>query len=173
MIDKILVPKDRIGVVLGRNGETKKKIETLGVQLRIQDVEVTMESEDGLAILVAKTIITAIARGFSPERAFLLTDEENLLNVMTLPGNEKKLKRLRARLIGSSGKARANLERLTNTNISIYGKTVSVIGKPDDVEKCIKAVEKIISGSEHKFVYTSLERQAMIKQNLKNQHLEK
>ena len=65
----------------------------------------------------------------------------------------KKLVRIKARLIGTKGKARRLIERMTNTHIVVYGKTVALIGKTDDVFIVKQAVEKLLGGSPHGNVY--------------------
>ena len=61
-------------------------------------------------------------------------------------------------MIGSNGKARKNIERLTNSDIAIYGKTVSIIGNYDNVEKAFVGINKIIDGAPHKNTYRLLEK---------------
>ena len=40
------------------------------------------------------------------------------------------------RVIGKDGSTRKTIEDLTNTDICVYGKTVSIIGDFDDVTRC-------------------------------------
>ena len=55
------------------------------------------------------------------------------------------LERVRARIIGSQGKTRAFIEEITETNISVYGKTVGIIGRAEYVTLARKAAFKRIS----------------------------
>jgi ribosomal RNA assembly protein len=57
------------------------------------------------------------------------------------------------------GKSRSNIENLTECYISVYGKTIAVIGKIDMVNICKRAVESLLGGSPHANVYKWLERQ--------------
>jgi ribosomal RNA assembly protein len=77
---------------------------------------------------------------------------------ISLPDDRKRLKRVTSRLIGTRGKARRNLERLTQTHISVFGKTVSIIGKYEDAERAGHAIEKLIDGFSHRSVYEFLEK---------------
>ena len=52
-----------------------------------------------------------------------------------------------------------NLERLTGTRISIYGKTAAIIGAFDDVERAKEAIEKLVGGFSHRSVYEFLEKE--------------
>ena len=105
----------------------------------------------------AKSIVKAIGRGFSPEKAFrLLSEEENLEIIELSEFNDKKIKILKARLIGTSGKTREMVENFSGCAVSVYGKTVSFIGKYDQMNVCREALKMIIRGSKHSKVYTFL-----------------
>lgn len=153
MITSIKIPEKRMPVLIGRNGITKRKIES-ATQTKISvgdEIEIRGEA---LNRLDAENVVKAIGRGFSPENAMELLEEDNILCIIDLPDKPETIK---ARIIGAEGKARRNLERLTKTRISVYGKTVSIIGNYESVEKAERAVEKLISGSEHRNVYRFLE----------------
>jgi len=68
-----------------------------------------------------------------------------------------QMERIKGRIIGEKGKARTNLENLTSTLISIYGKTVSIIGSPNQLKNTIDAISSLSSGSMHGSVYSKLE----------------
>jgi len=55
------------------------------------------------------------------------------------------------------GKARTNLERLSDTEISVYGRTVSIIGSTTKLKLAIDAISSLSSGSMHGSVYGKLE----------------
>ena len=67
------------------------------------------------------------------------------------------MERIKGRIIGDGGKARVNMENLSNTNITVYGKTVSVIGEPIQLKLAIDAIESLLSGSMHGHVYKKIE----------------
>ncbi len=153
MIKELSVPKNRIAVIIGRNGETKRMIESK-TRTKIKINDFVSIGGDLLGMMTAENVIRAIGRGFSPENALELLDEEKTLFIIQLPDNA--LKRIRSRLIGTHGKARRNLERFTHTKISVYGKTVSIIGSYEDAERAKNAIEKLISGASHKSVYKDI-----------------
>ena len=154
MIKTVNIPKERIAVLIGEKGNSKRSIEKLThTKISIED-EISIKGES-LDILTAENIVKAIGRGFSPENALKLADEEVALDIIQLP--KTGLERHRSRIIGANGKSRKNLEILTNTNISVYGKTVSIIGTYENAAFAHEAVEKLIKGFSHKNVYTFLE----------------
>ena len=107
----VKIPKERVGVLIGPEGTTKKNIEDkLGVELQIDseagDVTITMteKAEDPSMLFRARDVITAIGRGFSPDHAFrLIRDEEAMLDIIDLRTvfgkSESDLKRVKGRII--------------------------------------------------------------------------
>jgi ribosomal RNA assembly protein len=164
------IPKERVGVLIGPEGKTKKHVETkLNVELQIDsdagDVVVTMAEKavDPSMLLKAKDLITAIGRGFSPEHAFrLVRDEEAVLDVIDLRGvfgkSEADIKRVQGRIIGMNGKTRRIIEELTDTSVSAYGHTVGIIGTIEQVQVAREAIEMLVKGSMHGTVYRFLHR---------------
>ena len=83
MQEHIKVPQDRIGVIIGVEGNVKKVIEEkTGCKMSVdsESGSVIIESEaEPIKALKASETIKAIARGFSPDKAFRLLDNEDLM----------------------------------------------------------------------------------------------
>jgi len=163
----VKIPKERIGVLIGPGGSVRRRIEeALGVKLRVDsrsgDVEIALKDEEGdvSKLYQALNVVRAIGRGFSPERAFRLFDEDMLLDVIDLREyvgkSENALRRVKGRIIGRDGKTRRLIEELTGVYVSVYGHTVSLIGGFDQLLVAREAVTKLIKGSQHKTVYNYL-----------------
>jgi len=172
--------KRRIGVVIGANGETKKQIEDqLGVDVQIDsktgnvDIKPDIESENyqPLNVLTVKNIIKAINRGFNPQKAMKLKDNEYILeifNLKTILGkSEKKLKRIKGRIIGRNGEIRKAIERYAECYVSIFGKTVSIIADFENLQIARKAINMLINGMPHHTVLKYLENKYSEKQKAK------
>ena len=69
-----------------------------------------------------------------------------------------KLERIRGRIIGRDGKSRSQIEDLTSTEISVYGKTVAIIGMIEQVKVAREAIDMLIGGVPHESVYSFLDR---------------
>jgi len=166
----IKISHERIGALIGPNGHVKERIEKkLSVMLQIDsetgDVEIALspEAQDPSLLLRAKEVVTAIGRGFSSERAFvLLEDEEATLTVIDLRElvgrSQADMKRLKGRVIGQNGKTRRIIEELTEAKISVYGHTISILGTLDQSEVAKEAVYMLLEGSQHRTVYRFLNR---------------
>ena len=83
MQEHIKVPQDRIGVIIGVEGNVKKVIEEkTGCKMSVdsESGSVIIESDaEPIKALKASETIKAIARGFSPDKAFKLLDNEDLM----------------------------------------------------------------------------------------------
>ena len=175
------IPKDRIGALIGPEGKVKQVIEKrLKVELTIDSetgdvtIKLAPESDDPSLLFRAKEVITAIGRGFTPEGAFrLINDEELLLEVIDLREmfgtSQSELQRVKGRLIGQEGKTRRIIEELTEADVSIHGHTVAIIAGIDQMEVAREAVKMILRGSMHSTVYRYLHRK---RRELKKKKLE-
>ena len=165
--ETIKIPIVRVAVVIGTNGETKKKLEDLtqtAIEIDSKEGVISInnipEAENPLAVWKARDIIKAIGRGFSPERALRLLEEDEYLEIIDLTEyfgrKEKAIKRIKGRIIGEAGKTRRIIEELTDTYLSVYGDTVSLIGTLKTLKIAKKAVKLLIEGSSHNYVYRFL-----------------
>jgi len=158
------IPKDRVAVLIGKNGKVKKQIaELTKIKIDVDSGEgdVTLSGDDALNLFTTKEIIKAIGRGFNPDIALLLIKQDysfELIDITEYDKGKNHLKRLKGRIIGAEGKARKIIEDLTETYISVYGKTVGIIGLPESVAVARKALESLLSGSPHSSVYKWLEK---------------
>jgi len=162
MKEFVRIPEERIKV-LRRNKKFLEELERLAdCKIRINE-EVEIECEDALKALRVKDVIKAFGRGFEFGDCLKLLDEEyclEIINVKDFSGKSRnRMKELKGRVIGSEGKAKKMIEKYTNTKISIYGKTISIIGKWNEVFNAKKAIEMLLSGSMHSSVYRFLEKQ--------------
>lgn len=162
----VKVPKERVAVVIGKEGETKKRIEDIGeVKLSIDSEigEVTVvKTGDPLKAAITTSVIQATGRGFNPDKALHLYEENFQLVVIQLrdfakPGSHR-MGQIRGRLIGTDGKTRKILEELTSTYVSVYGDTVSIIGDYLSIDYAKNAINMLINGSKQRTVYNYLER---------------
>lgn len=166
--DYLKIPSDRVGVLIGTKGTTKSTIEkATNTHLDIDSDEGTVaiypgdNMEDPLGVWKANHIVKAIARGFNPDLAIKLNEDDVYLEVIKISqfvGKSKKaIARYKGRIIGKEGKTREIIVDMAEVDMAIYGKTVSLIGQLDNVMIAKEAVEMILNGSRHKSVYSFLE----------------
>lgn len=164
----VKIPDDRIGVIIGKNGKVKTEIQDkCGVAIDI-------DSENGNAIISSTSkpiiemepfkaveIVSAIAKGFSPERAYRLLGEEEVLQLVDLRDYAGKsansLSRIKGRIIGEAGKSRKTIEDISGASISVYGHTVGLIGTFEEIKLATEAVTMLSKGRSHASVYNMLQ----------------
>ena len=173
MSEHIKIPIDRVAVLVGPKGSIKELIEeksttTINIESSSGTVEI-MDAKDPIKGMRAREVVHAIARGFSPEKAFKLFDNDNLMfetiDLSNIARTEKDMERLKGRIIGRGGKTREVFEEITNVRISVYGKTISIIGYPEQNAVARAGIDMLLKGSTHGPVYKFLEKK---KTDLKN-----
>jgi len=156
------IGQNRIAVIIGKNGETKRNIEeSLGVQILLDsktgdcDIKsiIGHPKYNPINTFTAQKVVNAINRGFNPVKAMKLLDETFDIEVFDLYDllgkSEKKIKRLKGRIIGRNGEMRKAIEEYAESYVSVYGKTVSIISDYDNLQIARKAVNMLLGGMPH------------------------
>ncbi|MBQ1462907.1 MAG: RNA-processing protein [Candidatus Methanomethylophilus sp.] len=166
----IRIPSDRVGALVGKDGSSKKMIEErTGIKLQIdKEGEVVYddnaEGVEPIMALQIMDVIKAVGRGFNPDKAMKLLDDEDMyfesIDIKDVIGDrQNQVVRARGRLIGKDGKTRKLIEDLADVYMSVYGNTVSLIGNSISLPIAKNAIEMLLHGSEHSTVYHYLESQ--------------
>ena len=166
----IRIPSDRVGALVGKDGSSKKMIEErTGIKLQIdKEGEVVYddnaEGVEPIMALQIMDVIKAVGRGFNPDKAMKLLDDEDMyfesIDIKDVIGDrQNQVVRARGRLIGKDGKTRKLIEDLADVYMSVYGTTVSLIGNSISLPIAKNAIEMLLHGSEHSTVYHYLESQ--------------
>jgi len=161
----VKIPQDRIGALIGEGGETLREIEDRAeVRLDVDSEtgQVTVEQTgDPITALKGPDIVKAIGRGFAPDEAMRLLDDDmmmfDVIDIGAAARNRNDLQRHKGRLIGEDGRTRELMEELTGASVVIYGSTFGMIGGPEQVDAVREAAEMLIEGAPHGTVYSFLE----------------
>ena len=161
---ELKIPQERVAVLIGKKGEVKKSIESdTKTQIKVDSLEgdIFVYGKDALGLYTAREIIRAIGRGFNPDIAELLLKQDyvfEMVNLTEYTGKSKNtLLRLKGRVIGKEGRARKLIEELSESYISVYGKSAGIIGTAESAAMAKRAVEALLRGSTHATVYKWLE----------------
>ena len=86
-MDEVRIPKERIAILIGKKGETKREIsKATNTKIKVDSNEgdVIITGEDGLNVYNAKKIIQAIGRGFNPKKALQLLEEDEIFEMINM-----------------------------------------------------------------------------------------
>lgn len=162
---ELRIPKDRIAVLIGKEGKIKKEIEVetkTKIKVDSKEGDVFISGEDALGLYSCREVIRSIGRGFNPDIALLLLKSDysfELIDLKDYAGKSKDtLLRIKGRIIGAEGKTRRLIEELSESHICVYGKTIGIIGLPESSSIAREAVERLLKGSPHSTVYKFLEK---------------
>lgn len=166
MEEIIKVNRQRLPIIIGHNGETKKLIE------KKTQVSLEIDSHTGEIIIVgqnnyydvynAKKVITAISRGFSPENAFTILKGDNTIEIMSIETyigkNNNRIHQIKGRIIGREGTIKNLIEKKYGCLLAVYGKTVGIIARSDQMAEIMEIVESLINGCKHTTVFKLIKR---------------
>jgi ribosomal RNA assembly protein len=130
------------------------------IEVDSQTGDITVDGE-GENFYKVCDVIKAIGRGFSPEKALKLLENDYLLKIISIKDyvgkNSSAQQAKRGRVIGREGFARNEIERKTNSFVSVQGKTVAIISRVGDLEAAMKSVEMLLKGAKHETMQHYLE----------------
>lgn len=165
MMEFVAIPEDRIKILRENILVYNRKLRSfLDVKVSLNE-DVEIDGEDALAVMRAKEVMRAFGRGFEFEDALLLVDEEYILEVLNVSDFAKSRNRqvvLKGRIIGTESKVKKLIEKCSGAKIAVYGKTVSIIGKWENLRVAREAVEIILSGSRHSTVFMFLKERKVV-----------
>jgi len=151
MIAYLAIPEERLKL-LKADTKWRTQLEKFSdVKVDLQE-DVALEGKDHIMVMRVKLVFQAFGRGFDFDTALNLLDEDFILDVIYLGAYTKSRNRmidLKGRIIGTKGKIKNIIEKKTETNIAVYGKTVSVIGRFESMQKAKAVIEMILSGRKH------------------------
>lgn len=159
------IPQERIGVLIGKNGEVKRGLEEkVGVKIHVESdglVKVEYSTENPEVYFKLKKVSDAISCGFSGEDALKLLDDDVVLKKIDLRdfANEssQRMKILKGRIIGRGGKVWKRIEKLADVKIAVYKYNVGIIGSEENCEIAFRTILKILEGSQFSTVFRYLE----------------
>ncbi|MCX8175524.1 MAG: KH domain-containing protein [Candidatus Micrarchaeota archaeon] len=158
----IKIPSERVTVLLGTAGETKDYLERrMGVELAVNEDGGVEIVGDPLEEFIAKDVIRAIGRGFEPDVALKLLNDDYGLKVIDLrdyASSDKAIARIKGRIIGEKGRTKEIISEEVGADVAVWGHTVAVISQLETLDYALNAIFKLIEGSPHSVVYSYLEK---------------
>ncbi len=110
---------------------------------------------------IFEKVLMAVDFGFDADDALLLRNPKYVLKFVNMKDHtrRKNLSDVRARVIGTRGKARKTIEELSGAILVIRGNKVGVIVRSEHLDSVMQALVSLIQGSKHGNVFSFLEKQ--------------
>ncbi|MCX8185756.1 MAG: KH domain-containing protein [Sulfolobales archaeon] len=165
----VKIPLERIKLLTTNKMQVIKELESRTLTKVSLDevncfaiIEPSNPSTPVVNVMKARDFINAVAAGFSPDKAWRLLNDEQILVIIDLKSvvgeSQNHLTRIKGRVIGEEGKVKKNIEEITGTDISVYDDNIAIIGDYESANLAREAVEMLIQGRQHSTVYKYLDR---------------
>jgi len=109
----------------------------------------------------ARIVMQAFARGFEFNIACKLLSDEFFFESIDMKEAFKKedqIKRIKARIIGKEGKTKNYIQTVSGVELVIYGNTISIIGKVNEIRIAAAAINILLEGGTHNKAYLVMEK---------------
>ncbi len=106
-------------------------------------------------------IIQALDFGFELDDAMMLLKDDRDLGYVNIKEHthRKNLAEIRARVIGTDGKAKQTIQTLTDSAIVIHNNVVGIIADTQHMPYTIQGIISLVQGAKHGNVFSYIERQ--------------
>lgn len=158
-MEQILIPHKRAELIDKKLlAELRNR---LGCRLELEENQITIDGEP-YAEYNAKNVLTAFGRGFGLDKAYKLLNEDYFfeqINLKDMFRSEDQIVRVKSRIIGTDGRAKEYIESVSGADIAIFGSSISLIGKIDEIKVADAAIRILIGGGTHKTAYRIMEKE--------------
>ncbi|MBE5728548.1 hypothetical protein IHE51_01690 [Candidatus Parvarchaeota archaeon] len=158
MHEELVIVKSKVEQ-LKKESKLMKAADDLNVSIDIDGNTISMDSESASNLMMVKDMILAYSRGFAPDIAKLLLNDDYSLIVMNMNDytkSEKRQTQLKGRVIGRYGSIKERLGKLTMCSLRVYGKTISIIGQYEYANVAESGVDMLLKGMNFETVFKIL-----------------
>lgn len=157
-MEQILIPLERAKLL---EKKMLEKVESkLHCVIKIEDQNEIVINGEPYDEYNAKNILLAFGRGFPFDTSCKLLSESYYFKHIDLRDmfrNREQVRRIKSRIIGEEGRAKEYIESVSETDIAIYGDTISLIGTIEGIHIATVAIEILLGGGTHKTAYKAME----------------
>ena len=158
-MQSIYIPKERVDRIRKDKAIAERVEKQCKCKMRIVDDTIEI-SGDAFNEFSAKNVITAFGRGFDIDAACSLMSDDYYFATIDLGqafGSDKRIQKIKARIIGIGGKTKKYIEGVSQAKLSIYGESISFIGTTSAINEAQTAVDTLIEGGTHRLAYLRME----------------
>jgi ribosomal RNA assembly protein len=159
-MQQLYITEERLRALKGEQKALHSIERACSCKLSVEDEMVEISGSDAFLEFTAKNILYAFGRGFAMEDAMKLRDPDcyfKLVDLKQIASNAKRVKQIKARIIGIEGRAKKYIEQVSMAKISVYGDTVGMIGSIEQTAEAETAINTLVDGGTHKLAYLRME----------------
>ncbi len=157
-MEQILIPLARVKFLKEAEKDVVKRT---GCKISLESNSVVIEGAP-YDEYNAKNVVQAIGRGFKLGTALKLLNEDfffESIDISDIASNKDKAKRIKARIIGTDGKAKLYMESVSGAAIEVYGNTISLIGTIEEIRVARSGINILLDGGKHSTAYMVMEKE--------------
>lgn len=159
-MQNVYIPSERIKR-LKEHKEFIARIEKLcNCRITFDDNDAVEIKGEAFPEYSARNIVYAYGRGFEMDVACRLYEDNyyfSSIDLGQLISSDKRIRQVKARIIGEEGRTKRYIEEVSCAKISVYGDTVSFIGSIEEINEAETAIRTLIEGGTHRLAYTRME----------------
>ena len=146
--------------IIKKNKERLEKALNITLELNKKEIIIKSKKDDSIIEFLAMEILEALVLGFDIDAALQLRDTDFILKKLDLKSyvKDSRLNIVRGRIIGTKGKTKHVIEKLSESELVISDHIVAMIGRIESVEIASHAIQALIRGSPQSKVYSYLEK---------------
>ncbi|MCL4411585.1 hypothetical protein M1329_01460 [Candidatus Marsarchaeota archaeon] len=157
-MQEVYIPSERARLLARKGGAIKRLERLCGCEIKVKAGMAIELAGEAYGEYVARSVVYAFGRGFSIEMAERLVGDEVYFSSIDFGSvGKNRVGDIRARLIGANGRAKSYIERVSGAHISVYGDTISFIGKANEIDEAETAARTLIEGGSHRLAYARME----------------
>ncbi len=151
-------------LIVENNRRIKKAVPLIEARVKIKincsKGSVFIEGPEYHEYIVEK-ILKAVDFGFDVEDALMLLNDNFTIEFINVKEHthRKNLTDIRARLIGTDGRAKRTIEELTGGAVVLNANTIGIIVDSEHLSQTVQGIKSIIQGAKHGNVFSYLEKQ--------------
>lgn len=149
---KLFFPRKEVERILDSRDLLEEEL-NIEIEWENQKLKITSKKGNIQDLIQGEEVLKALRWGFEPKIALMLRRQNYDIQKIDLKEYGGDLHRIKGRVIGSGGKTKKKIERITKTNIMITKRQAIVIGAYNGLQLAVEAIERIASGQRRQYIY--------------------
>ena len=159
LMQYVYIDKERAGKLKGDAKAVSRMEKLCSCKIAFEEDGSISVSGDAYGEFNARNIIYAYGCGFSEKHAELLAKDDYYSDYIDIKGlgNPKRIRDVKARVIGTNGKSKKYIEGVSGALVSVREDIIGIIGSVESIGEAKAAIMTLVEGGTHKLAYLRME----------------